>query len=373
MPKPQKQPILAPKPQWRTSLSEYVTDLAWHPHGQTLAAATAAGEIVLYDESAPVAQKLSVLHPPNDVSIDCLSFSANGAWLAAAGQEGKIHLWSVEKKESEQHEFAHVTTLEQGHDWIDRLVWHPTRAEFAFSLGKYVQVWNAERQDIVTTVNFDASSVLALNWHPSGDWLTVGGYQGIKMWSVADWDEDPVYFEMPTATGAIAWDARGKYLAANTIDKTVVLMPWVGKDFDTQPWRMQGFPGKIRAFAWSDVQEQAEPILVTTSGDEVVVWRKHSNPNIGWEGEVLRGHVGNVNLVMFQPHTSLLASAGEDGIVSLWQDAAVWNQSLDTSTSEITCLQWHPQLSKIAAGNAQGGLLVWHKFVKATGFGTRSV
>lgn len=150
-------------------------------------------------------------------------------------------------------------------------------------------------------------------------------------------------------------------------------MPWLGKDFDTQPWRMQGFPGKIRAFAWSDVQEQAEPILVTTSGDEVVVWRKHSNPNIGWEGEVLRGHVGNVNLVMFQPHTSLLASAGEDGIVSLWQDAAVWNQSLDTSTSEITCLQWHPQLSKIAAGNAQGGLLVWHKFVKATGFGTRSV
>jgi WD40 repeat protein len=366
MPISKKQQVLAPKPQCRVTLGEYVTAIAWSPNGQILAGASAAGEVVIWLESNPPAQRLTSIHPPTETSIDCLGFSADGRWLAAAGQNGKILLWSV----SERSEVKHVTTLEQGNEWIDRLVWHPTRAEFAFSLGKYVQVWSAEHQDIVTTVNFDASSVLALNWHPSGDWLTVGGYQSIKMWQASDWYEDPIDFEMPTATGVMAWDAKGQYLAANTLDKNVVLMLWLGTNFDTQPWRMQGFPGKIRAFAWSDVPGQAEPVLVTTSGDEAVVWRKHINPNIGWEGEVLRGHTGNVNLVMFQPKTFLLASAGEDGMVSLWQGADEWQQTLDSSSSEITCLQWHPQLCKLAVGNAQGDLIVWNKFMKPTGFGT---
>jgi WD40 repeat protein len=364
MPIAKKQQILTSKPQWRQTLGEYVTAIAWSPDGRLLAATTAAGEIVLYQESNPSAPRLTALRSPTDISIDCVGFSADGKWLAAAGQNGKIHLWQVTNGEAQP-----VATLEQGNEWIDHLAWHPRRPEFAFSLGKYVQVWSAETQEIITTVNFDASSVLALNWHPSGDWLTVGGYQGIKMWQASDWYEDPIYFEMPTATGVMAWDAKGQYLAANTIDKTVVLIPWLGTDFDTQPWRMQGFPGKIRSFAWSAAQEHVEPMLVTTSGEEAVVWRKHNNPNIGWEGEVLRGHVGHVNLVQFQPHTNLLASAGEDGIISLWREASDWQQSLDASTSEITCLQWHPQDCKLAAGDAQGGIAIWHKFAKPAGFG----
>ncbi len=364
-----KQPVLNQKPQWRETLSEYITAIAWSSDGIALAVATAAGEVVLYPEAALTGKKAITLQSTTDTSIECLGFSANGQWLVAAGQNGQINLWDTTQALANPTDKP-TLSLDQGDAWIDRLVWHPTRSEFAFSLGKYVQVWSAETQDIVTTLNFDASTVLALNWHPSGEWLTVGGYQGIKLWSTADWYDDPIHFEMATATAVMAWDSSGKYLAANTLDKTVMLLQWLGEDFDSSPWHMQGFPGKVRACTWSHAID-AEPLLVTSSSAEVVVWRRKTTPEVNWEGEVLAGHLSNVNSLAFQPHRDVLASAAADGKVSLWCKAATWEQTLDTSKSEVTCLQWQLQGQRLAVGNADGSISVWTEFTQAKGFGGR--
>jgi len=365
--KPKTQQVITPKPHWQGSLSEYVTSIDWSPDGKLLAAASAAGEVGLYREAT---KQFTLLQVATDISVDCVSFSADAKWLVAAGQDAKIYLWDV----SSSHPTL-TNTLDMGDAWIDQLAWHPTRSEFAFSLGKYVQIWSVDTQDIVTTVSFEHSSVLALNWHPSGEWLTVGGYQGIKLWHASDWYEDPVNFELPTATALLAWDKAGKYLAANTIDKNVLLLEWQGNDFESSPWRMQGFPGKIRAFAWSAAQAQTQdfaPMLVTSSGAESVVWRRDPDPEIGWEGEVLQGHIGNVNSIAFRPDTELLASAGEDGKVSLWQNAKHWVQMLNNSRSPITCMQWQPQGQRLSIGNDRGELTIWAESTQAMGFGARS-
>jgi WD40 repeat protein len=362
--KPKIQEVFKQKPYWQGKLGEYVTTIAWSPDGKLLAAASAAGEVVLYRE---LTKQLVTLQAANDTSVDCVSFSADGRWLATAGQDAKINIWDVTLSSS-----VPTHTLDQGDDWIDQLVWHPTRSQFAFSLGKYVQVWSMETQDIVTTVSFENSSVLALNWHPSGQWLTVGGYQGIKLWNADDWYEDPITFELPTATGLMAWDKAGQYLTANTLDKNVLVLEWLGTNFDGSPWRMQGFPGKIRALDWSSVQPQdLAPILVTCSSSEVVAWRRDLDPDIGWDGEVLQGHVGNVNAIAFQPGSQLLASAGNDGRISLWKSAAHWVQALQNSRSPISCLQWQPQGQRLAVGNEQGDLTIWAESTQAMGFKSR--
>jgi len=54
--------------------------------------------------------------------------------------------------------------------WVDRLAWSPTQHLLAFSLGKYVQVWDAALGDIAT-LNFDTSSALDLTL--ASRWATI--------------------------------------------------------------------------------------------------------------------------------------------------------------------------------------------------------
>ena len=364
MPKPKTTQILSPQPQSKITLSEYVTTIAWSSDSKYLAAATASGEIVLFDEAIAkpnLEQKQTELLASGEISIDCLGFSADGRWLAAGGQDGKVRVWDLANGQP-----AIAATLELGNKWIEHLEWHPTRAEFAFSFGKYVQIWSAETLDIVTTVHFEQSTVLAIAWHPNGEYLAVGGDGGVKVWSAKDWYADPVVTEIPTAIVNIRWSHIGEYLVASTLDNLVVVMLWLGTEFDASPWRMQGFPGKIRSFDWSD--KLKSPLLASSSGSDVVIWQRHPDLNIGWEGELIKGHNSIVGFVAFKPKSEVLASADENGRITIWQNAKDWVQALETPMGEITALQWQPLGKKLAAANADGELMLWTESSQGKGF-----
>ena len=364
MPKPKTNLILNSKPQSQLTLSEYITAIAWSSNSKYLAAATASGEIILIDEAKAgndIAQKQTELQAPTEISVDCLGFSADGRWLAAGGQDGKVRVWDLAGAQP-----AISSMIDLGKTWIEHLVWHPTRSEFAFGLGKYVQVWSAETLDIVTTLHFEQSTVLAIAWHPSGEYLSVGGDGGIKVWAAQDWYEDPILFEMPTAAAKMVWNPSGEYLVASTLDNLVVVMQWLGKDFDASPWRMQGFPGKIRYFDWT--ASKTSPLLASSSGSDVVVWEKHADLNVGWEGEVIKGHNNIVGFVAFKPKTETLASADENGRIAIWKNAKDWVQALETPMGEITALQWQPQGKKLVAANADGQLMLWTESSQGKGF-----
>jgi len=364
MPKPKTNLILNAKPQSQITLSEYITAIAWSSNSKYLAAATASGEIVLIDDTKAgkdLALKQVELQAPTEISVDCLGFSADGRWLASGGQDGKVRVWDLA---GAQPEIA--LTINLGKTWIEHLVWHPTRSEFAFGLGKYVQVWSAETLNIVTTLHFEQSTVLAIAWHPRGEYLAVGGDGGLKVWAAQDWYEDPILFEMPTAAAKIVWNLSGEYLVASTIDNLVLVMQWLGKDFDASPWRMQGFPGKIRDFDWTT--SEISPLLVSSSGSDVVIWEKHADLNVGWEGEVIKGHNNIVGFVAFKPKTEILASADENGRIAIWKNAKDWVQALETPMGEITALQWQPQGKKLVAANADGQLMLWTESSQGKGF-----
>ena len=352
-------------PHWQGNLSEYVTAVAWSPDGTTLAASSAAGEVVLWNPTS-----LTTLQASTGQSVDCLAFSRDGQFLAAGGQDGRVKIWCLQpippnppldrRVESEL-----IATLENAPAWVDNLSWSPTSNQLAFCLGRYVQVWDAQAQEVAATLNFEKSSVLGMSWNPSGQHLAVCGNRGVKVWNAQNWDDDPSILSLPTASMAIAWSPDGKYLATGNLDNTLSVWEW--GNFD--PWLMRGFPGKVRSLAWSDpVTPVGASVLATACVEAVVVWEKQADESLGWEGQALEAHERVVQAIAFQPGTFLLASAAEDGQVCLWQEATQVAQVLNGAPEGFSCLAWQPQgqgrtqdSPLLAAGGQNGELLIWSK------------
>ncbi|WP_017315520.1 WD40 repeat domain-containing protein [Mastigocladopsis repens] len=341
------------KEKYSGTLCDYVTAIAWSPEGTTLTATSAAGEVLLWRDD-----DLATLQTGKGESVDCVAFSKNGQFLAVGGQDGKVKIW----RESEL-----IATLENAPAWVDKLAWSPTNHFLAFSLGRYVQVWDADTREIVVTLNFDNSSVLGIDWRCDGQYLAICGYQGAKVWDCQNWNDDPYILEIPSASLAIAWSPDGKFLASGNMDRTITVVEshLLISSNDPQPWVMRGFPGKIRQLAWSQMTiQQGAPLLACCSVDGIVVWEKQADDSLGWEARVLTNHVGIIQAIAFAPKSFLLASAAADGWICLWKEAKEVSQILTGVSSGFSSLAWHPQGQQLAAGGENGELFIWSKTMR---------
>ncbi|OKH38788.1 hypothetical protein NIES2119_09375 [[Phormidium ambiguum] IAM M-71] len=334
---------------WQETLSDYVTVIAWSNDGQTLAASSASGEIVLVKNEG----NFTYLQTANDQSVNCLAFSSDGQYLAAGGQKGEVKIWRLQLEETQL-----ISTLENAPNWVDKLAWHPQSNQLAFSMGKYVQIWDADSQQVEVTLNFESSSVLSMAWRPNGENLAISGHLGVKVWDSKNWDNDPINLEIPVASLNIAWSADSKYIASGNLDNTLVVWQWD----NPEPWVMRGFPGKIRALNWSEALTSiGAPLLAVASAQSVVVWEKATDESIGWQGKLLDSHDGIVQAIAFQPQTFLLASAAADGLIGIWEQTEQIVQILDGATDSFSCLTWQPQGNKLAAGGSNGEIFIWTK------------
>jgi WD40 repeat protein len=327
---------------YSTNLADYITALNWNQTGTTLAIASAAGEVALWSNG-----ELTTLQTATGKSLDCVAFSPDGKYLAVGGQDGKVKIWR-------EHQL--ITTLENAPAWVDQLAWSHTSNQLAFSLGRYVQVWDADIEDIAVTLNFENSSILGIDWRKDGQYLAISGYQGVKIWHTQDWDEEPYFLSMPTVSVAMAWSPNAKYLASGNMDRSVTVLEWENPD----PWVMRGFPGKIRQLAWSDMNTASgAPLLASASVEGIVVWEKSADEAVGWEARVLTNHVDIIKAIAFRPNSFLLASAAADGWLCLWSEAQEIYQILTGTSNGFSTLAWHPQGQLLAAGGEQGEVLIW--------------
>lgn len=363
----QTEAVLQSRPLWQDTLGDYVSAIAWSPQGKLLAAASAGGEVLLWNAEH---QTPSLLQPSTGQSVDCLAFSGDGQFLAAGGQDGQVHLWCLHSADAALVWESPLQVSLAPTAWVEHLTWHPTANRLAFSGGRSVQIWEAHTGRITATLDFKASSVQGLAWHPQGKALAVAGYQGVKIWPDQHWQDQPYLLGLDSASQGIAWSPDGRYLASANLDRTLTVLEWGDPPPQPFPWLMRGFPGKIRTLGWSSVLADGFPLLASPSAEGIVVWQKHPDDAIGWEGRMLVGHQGIVQAVSFQPGTALLASVAEDGCLYLWHQARQFIQRLEHPEG-LACVQWHPRGQWLAAGGYSGELWVWRKTTRAQGFQRR--
>ena len=340
---------------WQQTLADYVTAIAWTQDGQRCAAASAAGDVSLY---SPLGDPVTVQRP-DGASVNCLGFSADGKYLAWGGQASDLYVWSIWHVDlAFRHSYVSA--------WIDTLAWHPTLPLLAYGVGSFVQVVDVSTEQTVAKLDFAASSVLHLAWHPQGDRLAVSGHGGGKVWPMDDWEAAPQLIAVPGASLYCAWSADGRYLGSGNLDRTLTVAEWDSPP----PWLMQGFPGKVRQLSWSTPQTKSgSPLVAAACVEGVTVWERGEQSQAGWQSQVLQHHQERVNAIAFQPNSLMLASAGQEGRIALWRNGHKLDQSIQALPQGVSCLAWSPQGDRLLAGGNGGEVKLWQVAPRARGFG----
>jgi WD40 repeat protein len=381
-------------------LGECITALTWHPQRLELVAATAQGEIqrLQLDVSATETSDLTpptgtgeILQPATEQSIDCLEFSVDGEWLAAAGQQGVITLWRA-------GEF--YALLETQNAWLNQIQWHPQQNWLAFEYGRpelaplseplnnplnkpaalprraspsSVQVWDVEGLTLVATLPA-GGAVQALDWSPDGQYLAIASRSSVRIWAVGTWEQ--VYcWELHTAALQLKWSADGQWLALTHLDRGLAVLNWTQRR-DMGPVRLGKQVGKIQQISWG-----LDGRLAIATSPELWVWTQlrpfpqesagyclGATPSGSTASALINPSLINPQIISPKPASSLhqyralavhptvpelLATLELQGAIALWFGPAVL--PTQTQLQHRGCqLTWHPSGTWLAAGSEGG-------------------
>ncbi len=342
---------------WRRALSDYITALEWSPNGAWLGMAASSGEVALHSQDS---SDFTLLRQADGQAINALGFSADSQFLAVGGQSSTVEVWDTKASGA-----SPLWTQSCAGDWIDRLAWHPSLSHLAFGVGAQVHIWDIPRKEKIAQLDFADSSVLHLAWHPAGTDLAVSGHGGIKIWSAEAWGNPPRLIAVPGASLHCAWSGDGRYLGSGNLDRTLT----VAQVDSPPPWLMQGFPGKVRQVEWSSLHTQTgAPLIAAACLEAITIWEREAPSGGGWKSRVLQHHRQRVNRISFQPGSTLLAAAGQEGLITLWEQGKTLLQTLKFPQGSCSALSWHPQNRSLAVASSTGLVVTWKPDPSQKGF-----
>jgi WD40 repeat protein len=333
---------LPPRPAtvtWWDDLDDRISSLAWSPGGDVLAAGSLGGHARVYGTDG------ALVDAPvdNQVGVLCLAWSCAGTHLAVGGQDGGLTLWEAERRA--------CTRL--GHrDWVNAVAWSPgaVAPALAVAAGMDVALYRPGGV-LVAEFPFQPGTVNDLAWVGRPARLAAGCRGGVRWLAFSE----PPPLDADTPLGAalvLAPDPSGHLLAAGDVTGAAHL--W---DFERlEHIELRGYPSGVELVAW----DGAGAGLIAVADDAITVWAVSATSDGVAVSEgplLLQGHDGSVSAIAPCPGRTLLASAGSDGLLALWDPASTSEEleCLDLGV-EISRCSWRPGTATLAVGTTTGAV-----------------
>lgn len=363
-----------------------VRSLAFSPDGRLLAAGDSNGDIRLRNLATGLPAGGSVPADTGTDVVNGITFSPDGHLLASAGGDGYLRLWNPAT--GRQAGASLLATDSRGANGVNGVAFSTASGLLASAGGDgYIRLWNPAAGRQVRTLpaaaylGFNSLGVNGVAFSPRGGLLAGAGTDGyVRLWSAATGRlvgkplrADPGSFG---GVNGVAFSAGSRLLAAAGTDGYVRL--WnpmtgrqVGEPLRADPGVGLGFWGdsSIESAGVNGVAFSPDGGLLAGAGADgfVRMW----NPATG--GQIARlpadpGIAGGVRGVAFSPDGSLLASADADGEVRLWlvstgqpiASIPVAAAGADDNVSRVAFSPDGRLLAGSGAGGGAGGIVrIW--------------
>ncbi|WP_410657935.1 caspase, EACC1-associated type [Amycolatopsis sp. lyj-112] len=352
----------------RITASKGVAQLAFNPGGTILATANGDGTVGLWDPATqqPIGVPLAV-HPTG--GVEEVTFSPDGATLVTQAN-GLVRFWDVAtRKEAGDSIYLEHATLTSG------LAFNPTGTMLAVAAGDdTVRLYNpATRNPVGAPISAGTfgyqATVAAIN--PRVKTLATSDSHGtVRLWNPVIQQLYGVPFAATTrgAVKALAFTPDGTLLATAGAEGTVRL--WEpGTQREAGPPISIGTYGPDGVYGVSTVVFSPDGGLLATANSDgaVRLWSTSTRKAIG-DPIVANPVTANspkrneVRALAFNPTGTLLATAGADGFVRLW-DPATQRQlrgAIKHPDSEVNKLAFNPTGTMLAtAGSRDGNVYLW--------------
>lgn len=331
--------------------SDRVWSVAWKPGsgsgGRPAMLASCSGDKTVrvwqhspsLDSCSPSWSCVAVLEEMHKRTVRSCDWSPDGRLLATASFDGTTAVW-----ENVGGDFECVASLEGHENEVKSVSWNSSGSLLA-TCGRDKSVWIWELQpgnefECASVLHGHSQDVKMVLWHPSEDILVSASYDNtIKVWTEDRDTEDWVCVQTlgdlsrghTSTVWAISFNSSGDRLVSCSDDLT--LMVWdtpCSSVTEGNIWKhlctISGYHDRtIFSVHWSKLTD----LIATASGDDCI--RLFSEdlydkitlgecPTYKMLLKKERAHTTDVNCVRWHPQeASLLASAGDDGIVKIWK------------------------------------------------------
>lgn len=205
-----------------------------------------------------------------------------------------------------------------------------------------------------------------LSWHPRGPVLLAGSADSVAyMWNAAKRSFMMAFAGHEKAVSCGCFTADGKLVVTGSLDSSVrVWSPTTGSTIVRIQRGMDGLRGAfhsagIHCLDVGSLGTSASNLVVSgCAGGDVFVCHRES----GHVVVALPRHEGGVETVAFSPSQMrpvLVASAGADGVIRIWDIEVNAERCKFSHDGIIAKLVWHPSLPVLVSGSSDGTVALW--------------
>jgi WD40 repeat protein/predicted Ser/Thr protein kinase len=307
--------------------------------------------------------------------VSGLVFSRDGKMLVSAGYDGTIRAWDLESRQVRD-------VIAVPHLIVRWLALSEDERELWALCDDGFRRWRIDESRL-STFRFHDNFVYGVAFHPDGRTLASGAYKGgiriidtrrgtllkkadnVHVWGLAFAPNGDLYTET-ARIAAPAWDfeqpqrlpGHGRDVAISPDGSRVIAG---SKDAALQLYRPA--EGRVEA-EWPGFKERIEALAFSPDGGHVAIAGRggflqvRSVPDGAIRFE--RSGGPELNAVAFHPSRPLLACAGLDAIVRIWDvENDTLHRQLEGHTARIWTLSFHPSGTRLFSGGHDATIRVW--------------